>query len=72
MLRCAFGERGWVIPNERIKTGRSARKGLSRKGFCRKSRISQTARPGHSDGYDGSARCAQSAAFAAETRSVHN
>jgi hypothetical protein len=26
ILRCAFGERGWVIPNERIKTGRSARK----------------------------------------------
>ncbi len=36
MLRNAFGERGWVIPNERIKTGRSARKGPSRRGFATK------------------------------------
>ncbi len=36
MLRLAFGERGWVIPNERIETGRSARKGPSRKGFAAK------------------------------------
>jgi len=34
MLRSIFGEREWVIPNERIKTGRSARKGSSRKGFA--------------------------------------
>jgi hypothetical protein len=34
MLRPAFGERDWVIPNERIKTGRSARKDPSRSGFA--------------------------------------
>jgi hypothetical protein len=34
MLRPGFGERDWVIPNERIKTGRSARKGPSRSGFA--------------------------------------
>jgi len=30
-LRSGFGKRGWVIPNERAKTGRSARKGPSRR-----------------------------------------
>jgi len=36
MRRCGFGESGLVIPNERNKTLRSARKGLSHKGFAGK------------------------------------
>lgn len=36
MLRCGFGERSWVVPNERTETGRSARKGPSHAGFAAK------------------------------------
>ena len=48
MLRSGSGECGLVIPNERAGTGRSARKGPSRPGFCRKSRISHVSRLGRS------------------------
>ena len=36
MHRCGFGERGLVVPNERVETRRGARKGPSRMGFAGK------------------------------------